>query len=140
MGLQVIYSRLETDFPRDPQAWDLRARRCLSACDAGEGADAVEAAEAIYKEGVAATEGPLMYDLYLAFLREQLEASLEASGVDPEGHLGKLKGQAKTLAKHVLQVELLQCPCIGCMTATCSRPELDLCRASISLTFLAGLH
>ena len=106
LGLQVIYCRLEADFPGDPQAWDLKARRCLSRRCASESADAKKAAEAVYQEGVEATEGPLMYDLYLAFLREQLEASLEACGVDPEGHLGKLKGQAKSLAKQILQVRL----------------------------------
>lgn len=104
----MIYSRLETDFPREPQAWDLRAKRCLTHHHASEGADAVEAAEAVYREGVVTTEGPLMYDLYLAFLKRQLKASLEASGAEPEGHLGKLKGQAKSLAKQVLRVSLVE--------------------------------
>ena len=83
----------------------------------------MEAAEAVYREGVAATEGPLMYTLYLAFLREQLEASMEASGVDTEGHLGKLKGQAKSLAKRILQVHVSLGSCIGCMAATYDRPK-----------------
>ncbi len=68
----------------------------------------MEAAEAVYREGVVTTEGPLMYDLYLAFLKRQLKASLEASGAEPEGHLGKLKGQAKSLAKQVLRVSLVE--------------------------------
>lgn len=124
MGLQVMYARLEADFPGDPQAWDLRARRCLSCCHASEGAAAVDTAEAVYREGLAATGGPLMYDLYLAFLREQLEASLEASGVAPDGHLGKLKGHAKALAKQIMQVRLLSSSCIGCTAVMCSRLTL----------------
>ena len=138
MGLQVIYSRLDMDFPMEPQAWDLRARRCLSGHHAGEGADAVEAAEAVYREGVAATEGLLMYELYVAFLREQLEASLEASGADLEGHLAKLKGQAKSLAKQILRVRLLSSSFSGCTAATCSRPKLRRLQAYASLPVLAS--
>ena len=111
----MIYSRLETDFSKESQAWDLRARRCLSQRHAGEGSGALEAAETVYREGVAATEGSLMYDLYLTFLREQLDTSLMASGVDPEGHLGKLKGQAKRLAKQILQVRLASSSYVGCI-------------------------
>ena len=130
MGLQVMYSRLAADFPGDPQAWDLRARRCLSGRHASEGTDAVKAAEAVYREGVAATGKPLMYSLYLAFLREQLEASLEASAVDPEGHLGKLKGQAKSLAKQILQVRIFLSSWIGCMAIMCNRTRLGTVKMS----------
>ena len=126
MGLQVMYSRLETEFPREPQAWDLRARRWLSERHASMGTAAMEAAEAVYQEGVAATGGPLMYDLYLAFLREQLEAYLQASRVDPEDHPGKLRGHAKTLAKQILQVNSYQAPVLDAWLLCATGPRLAL--------------
>ena len=83
-----------------------------------------------------------MYDLYLAFLRKQLGASLAASGVDPEGHLGKLKGPAKSLTKHILQVERSSSPCIECMAVTCNRPELGTVdqASATTLTTMASLY
>lgn len=70
-------------------------------------ANAEEAAAAVYAEALAATQGPRMYDLYLAFLGERLEAWAEAHGVDYQGAPLKLKGQGKTLAKQVLLVRTL---------------------------------
>ncbi len=102
--MQVIYAKLEAGFASDADAWDLRARRWLSQHPPKRDANAEEAAAAVYTEGLAATQGPKMYDLYLAFLGERLEAWAEAHGVDHQGALLKLKGQGKSLAKQMLQV------------------------------------
>lgn len=58
----------------------------------------------MYAQALEATQGPQMYDLYLAFLGERLEAWAGAHGVDHQGALLKLKGQGKSLAKQMLQV------------------------------------
>ena len=102
--MQVIYAKLEAGFASEADAWDLRARRWLSQHPPNRDASAEEAAGAVYTEALAATQCPQLYDLYLAFLGERLEAWAGVHGVDHQGALPKLKGQGKSLAKQMLQV------------------------------------
>jgi hypothetical protein len=109
--VQAIYASLEADFPADPEAWDLRARRWLSplaqqsASAPSEGPD--DAAIATYEVALAATEGPEMFDLYRVFLTESLERLLPPEQHDEEGlSAPQLKGRAKWLAKQVFEVQL----------------------------------
>lgn len=58
---------------------------------------------ATYERALAATEGPEVYDRYLAFLTEQLNKEMPLE-VGDGGVLPKLKGRPKQLAKAVLEV------------------------------------
>jgi len=101
-----VYDDLEKDFPMDPEAWDLRARRLTDHAPAQPSTSATgpeEAAVATYQRALEATEGPEMYDRYLAFLTEQLNKEVPLEGGNG-GVLPKLKGRPKQLAKAVLEV------------------------------------
>lgn len=101
---------MEADFPADPEAWDLRARRCLSPNAPSSSSLAHTAATAVYEQALAATVGPQMFDLYLAFLNEQLKEILPEDEQQQEGgSVLKLRGEAKQLAKQILQARLLLC-------------------------------
>lgn len=104
--MQVIYKRLEADLASEPAAYDLRARRWLSQHPPSKEADSDAAASAAYTDALSATQGPQMYDLYLAFLKERLGAWAVANGVDEHGPSFKLSGQGKSIAKQMLQVRL----------------------------------
>ena len=106
LALQAIYTALAADFPSEPEAWDLRARRWVSQHPPSKEADAEEQAVAVYTESLEATQGPRMFELYLGFLRERLGAWAEASGVDPQAPLLKLKGRGKATAKRILQASV----------------------------------
>lgn len=108
--LQVIYIALAADFPSEPEAWDLRARRWVSQHPSSKEADAEEQAAAVYTESLEVTQGPRMFELYLGFLKERLDAWAEASGVDPQAPLLKLKGRGKATAKRILQASVHPVP------------------------------
>lgn len=106
---QAIYASLEADFPTDPEAWDLRARRWLEEHPPEQPSASTsspeEAAIATYERGLAATQGEQMYDLYRAFLTEQLDKMGPAGG-NSDAPLPKLKGRPKQLAKALLEVRI----------------------------------
>lgn len=116
---QAIYSSLEEQFPADPEAWDLRARRWLgphppdalpaeAAAQSPSGGitPAEQAALATYEEALARTAGPGMCDRYAAFLAERLEAEPDAGG-GGQPAVAK-KGRAKQLTKRLLKVRILR--------------------------------
>ena len=105
-ALQAIYIALAADFPSEPEAWDLRARRWVSQHPYSKEADAEEQALAVYQESLEVTQGPRMFELYLGFLGERLDAWAEASGVDPQAPLLKVKGRGKATAKRILQASV----------------------------------
>ncbi|CAL8463055.1 g2589 [Coccomyxa elongata] len=104
---EAIYSSLEADFPEDPEAWDLLARRWLTEHPPHQASTShsppEESAIATFERALAATQGPQMYDLYRAFLTEQL-GKIAASEGGRDGAPPKLKGRSKQLAKALLEV------------------------------------
>ena len=103
---------MEEQFPADPEAWDLRARRWLgphpsealpqaaaSICSSISPAE--QAAMATYEEALARTAGLDMCDCYVAFLTERLEA-VPVSG-DGQAAVAR-KGRLKQLTKRLLKV------------------------------------
>lgn len=111
---QAIYSSLEADFPEDPEAWDLLARRWLTEHPPQQASTShsppEESAIATYECALAGTQGPQMYDLYRTFLTEQLDKLAAFEGVR-DGAPPKLKGRSKQLAKALLEVRSNNCSC-----------------------------
>ncbi len=80
---------------------------------------------AVYESGLAAMQGEQMYDLYMAFLTEQLDKLAPAAG-DSRITLPKLKGRSKQLAKALLEVRTA----LGCC---CHHTNLLLYQVSLML-------
>ncbi len=110
---QAIYSSLEAEFHEDPEAWDILARRWLTEHPPQQPSTSPslpeEAAIATYERALAATQGPQMYDLYRAFLTEQLGKRGASEGCQ-EGAPPKLKSRSKKLAKALLEVRSIAMP------------------------------
>ena len=106
---QAIYSSLEEQFPGDPEAWDLRARRWLGphprevlpdeSSPPGSISPAEQAALGTYEEALASTSGADMCDRYAAFLMERLEAGPDPGGGQPATRDGRKKQLTKRLLK-----------------------------------------
>ena len=62
----------QADFGDSEDAWDLRARRCTGALASTSEADPREAGAAVFEAATAALPTSRMYDLYAAFLLEQV--------------------------------------------------------------------
>ena len=62
----------QADFGDREDAWDLRARRCTGALASTSEAEPLEAAAAVFEAATAAMPTSRMYDLYAAFLLEQV--------------------------------------------------------------------
>lgn len=66
--------RMQEDFRDKEEAWDLRARQ-RSGAEAST--SAFEAAVSIYEKALQTVETEKMFDMYLAFLREQVVLTLK---------------------------------------------------------------